>query len=248
MNELFSMNALLIALTFFVAGGVKGITGMGLPSVAMGVLGVLMSPLNAASLLIIPSFVTNFWQLFTGPDFRALAKRLWLMMLFIVIGTIAGSFLLTAGSKWASVGLGAALVLYAVHGLFGKALTVSPSAERRLSLLIGLVTGLISGGTGIFTIPAVPYLQSLGLNKDDLIQALGLSFTISTIALAVGLIYGGAFHIGNLTLSAFAVIPALIGMRVGTIIRDHISPPAFRRWFLIFMVVLGMELILRSFF
>jgi uncharacterized protein len=249
MNELFSMNVLLIALTFFLAGGVKGITGMGLPTVVMGVLGVLMSPLRAASLLIIPSFVTNFWQLFTGPDFRALVKRLWLMMLFIVIATVTGSSLLTsAGSEWTSVGLGAALVLYAVHSLFGKPLSVSPATERWLSPIIGLVTGLITGGTGVFVIPAVPYLQSLGMNKDDLIQALGLSFTISTIALTAGLIYGGAFHIGNITLSALAVIPALIGMRVGTMIRDHISPATFRRWFLIFMVVLGLELILRPFF
>ncbi|MDP9153094.1 MAG: sulfite exporter TauE/SafE family protein [Pseudomonadota bacterium] len=249
MNDYFSPTVLIIALTFFFAGGVKGVTGMGLPTVAMGILGVVMSPVSAASLLIIPSFVTNFWQLFTGPDFVSLIKRLWLMMLGIVVGTIAGSSLLTSAStRWTGVGLGAALVFYAVHSLLAKPLSVPARKERWLSPVIGLMTGVITGGTGVFVIPAVPYLQALGLSKDDLIQALGLSFTISTIALTAGLARGGAFHPGNIALSTVAVVPALLGMWGGTAIRKHISITTFRRWFLILLVVLGLELVVRPFF
>jgi uncharacterized membrane protein YfcA len=249
MNDYLSSQVLIIALTFFLAGIVKGVAGMGLPTVAMGVLGAIMSPVSAASLLVIPSFVTNFWQLFTGPDFLALIKRLWLMMLGIVVGTLAGSWLLTsANTEYASVGLGSALILYAVHGLWAKPLSVPVRLERSLSPVIGLATGVINGATGIFTLPAVPYLQALGLSKDDLIQALGLSFTVSSIALAAGLARGGAFHRGNMTLSALAVIPSLLGMRVGTAVRERISAATFRRWFLIFLAILGLELVVRPFF
>ena len=248
MNDYLSPHVLIIALTFFLAGIVKGVTGMGLPTVAMGILGAITSPVSAASLLVIPSFVTNLWQLFTGPDFLALMKRLWLMMLGIVVGTLAGSWLLTsANTVYASVGLGAALIIYAVHGLFAKPLSVPARFERLLSPVIGLTTGLINGGTGVFTLPAVPYLQAIGLSKDDLIQALGLSFTVSTIALAAGLARGGAFHPGNIILSALAVIPAWLGMRLGTILRTRISTATFRRWFLIFLAVLGLELVVRRF-
>src|ERR1700753_1136074 len=101
MNDYFSPHVLIIALTFFLAGIVKGVSGMGLPTVAVGILGAIMSPVNAASLLVIPSFVTNFGQLFTGPDFLALMQRLWLMMFGVVIGTVAGSWLLTsANTEW----------------------------------------------------------------------------------------------------------------------------------------------------
>ena len=96
MNDYLSPHVLIIAFTFFLAGIVKGVTGMGLPTVAMGILGAITSPVSAASLLVIPSFVTNFWQLFTGPDFLALVKRLGPMMLGIVVGTLAGSRLLTS--------------------------------------------------------------------------------------------------------------------------------------------------------
>jgi uncharacterized membrane protein YfcA len=249
MNDYLSSHVLIVALTFFLAGVVKGVAGMGLPTVAMGVLSALMSPVSAASLLVIPSFVTNFWQLFTGPNFLTLMKRLWLMMLGIVAGTLAGSQLLTsANTEYASVGLGSALILYAMYSLWAKPLSLPARLERALSPIIGLATGVINGGTGVFTIPAVPYLQSLGLSKDDLIQALGLSFTVSTIALAAGLARGGAFHPGNITLSTLAVIPSLLGMWAGTTVRERISATTFRRSFLIFLTILGLELVVRPLF
>jgi uncharacterized membrane protein YfcA len=92
----------------------------------------------------------------------------------------------------------------------------------------------------------VPYLQALGLEKDELVQALGLSFTVSTIALAAGLGYRGAFQLDNLTLSALAVIPALGGMWAGQVIRNGISPATFRRGFLLCLLLLGAEMALKS--
>jgi uncharacterized membrane protein YfcA len=238
-----------IVATFVFAGFVKGVTGMGLPTVAMGVLGAMISPLAAASLLIVPSFVTNVWQLLAGPRVGAVLKRLWPMMLAILVGTIAGSSLLTGGNtSVTTTALGAALVVYAVYTLFARQLRVPPRMEPWLSPVIGLVTGLVTGGTGVFVIPAVPYLQALGLEKDDLIQALGLSFTVSTIALAAGLALRGAYDSGNLGMSALALVPALIGMWIGQIARDRISPPTFRRWFLVALLVLGTEMLLRPLF
>lgn len=125
MNDFFTWGVLLIAVTFFLAGFVKGVAGMGLPTMAMGILSVIMSPVSAASLLIIPSFVTNVWQLLTGPNFLGMIKRFWIMMIGIVLGTLAGSWLLTsADTPYTGVVLGTALIIYSVHGLFGKPLSV----------------------------------------------------------------------------------------------------------------------------
>lgn len=246
MTNFYSARPVLIALTFVLAGLVKGVTGMGLPTVAMGVLGAFMPPVAAASLLLIPSFVTNVWQLFTGPSFTALISRLWLMMIGIAVGTVTGSWLLTsANTKWTTVGLGVALATYAISSLLARPLTVSAHMERWLSPVIGLTTGLVTGGTGVFVIPAVPYLQALGLSKDGLIQALGLSFTFSTIALGIGLARGGAFHLENISTSALAIGPSLLGMWLGAAMRARISAATFRRWFLFCLALLGLELIIR---
>jgi uncharacterized membrane protein YfcA len=248
MHEASAQLILIVTLTFFLAGMVKGVTGMGLPTVAMGVLGAIIPPVAAASMLIIPSLVTNVWQLFAGPRFAVLALRLWPMMLGIVVGSVAGSSLLiSANTGWTTTALGAALALYAAFSLLARPLSVPARAERWLSPVVGLTTGMVTGGTGVFVIPAVPYLQALGLNRDDLVQALGLSFTISTVALAIGLARGGAFHFGSIATSALAIVPALMGMRFGQWIRQHIAAATFRRWFLICLVLLGLELTIRSF-
>lgn len=235
-----------VTATFFAAGIVKGVTGMGLPTVAMGVLGALISPLTAASLLIVPSLVTNVWQLLMGPNFSVLGRRLRSMMLSIVVGTIAGSSLLTSGDNTLTTSaLGGTLVLYAACALVGRQIRVPTMLEPWLSPAIGIATGVVAGGTGVFVVPAVPYLQALGLEKDDLIQALGLSFTVSTIALAAGLAWRGAFQIDNLAISAVAIVPALAGMWAGQIIRSYVSPSTFRHWFLICLLLLGAEMLTR---
>ncbi len=238
-----------VAATFFLAGLVKGVTGMGLPTVAMGILGAMVAPVTAAGLLIVPSFVTNIWQLLAGPAFAAIARRLWSMMAGILLGTLAGSTLLAAGTaRWTTAALGAALICYAAYTLFARQLSVPSRVEPWLSPVIGLVTGVITGGTGVFVIPAVPYLQALGFGKEALIQALGLSFTVSTLALAAGLGVRGAFQVEQLGASALAILPALAGMWVGQALRQRVSPLAFRRWFLICLLILGAQLALKPFF
>jgi uncharacterized membrane protein YfcA len=235
-----------VALTFVLAGVVKGVTGMGLPTVCMAILAAFMPPVTAASLLVIPSFVTNAWQLVRGSNFRALSCRLSLMLLGIVVGTVAGCrLLLGSETRWATLGLGVALVIYGVWSLRGRPVAVPARMERWLSPSMGLTTGLITGGTGVFVIPAVPYLQALGLRREDLVQALGLSFTISTISLAIGLAQIGAFHLKHIAASAVAIIPALLGMWLGTAIRHRIRADTFRRWFMYCLILLGVELVIR---
>ncbi|MXN45325.1 TSUP family transporter [Shinella kummerowiae] len=239
----------IITATFFLAGIVKGVTGMGLPTVAMGVLGAVLSPLTAATLLLVPSFVTNVWQLLTGPGFKPLLRRLWPMMAAVVVGTFVGSSLLAGGAAGRTTSaLGLTLIAYAAYTLCAVPRRIPSSWQPVATPLVGFATGLVTGATGVFVIPAVPYLQALDLDKEELVQALGLSFTVSTIALALALGFQGALPAGNLVPSLLAVVPALIGMAAGQAIRQRISPSAFRRGFLICLLLLGCEMVLRPVF
>lgn len=235
----------LVVFTFLLAGTVKGVIGLGLPTVAMGLLGLAMLPAQAAALLIIPSTFTNVWQLAAGGHLRSLLKRLWPMLMMVLLGTCAGSaWLGMSGGHWVTRALGGALFLYALSGLFLPTLKVPARAERWLGPLCGLVTGLITSATGVFVIPAVPYLQALGLERDQLVQALGLSFTVSTLALAVGLMWNGALGGGELGASLLALAPALLGMALGQWLRQRISAVVFKRVFFIGMGALGLHLLM----
>jgi uncharacterized membrane protein YfcA len=236
-----------IAIVFLLAGWVKGVVGMGLPVVAMGALGLVMAPVQAASLLVVPSLVTNVWQFVTGPSKLVIIRRLASMMLCVCIGTPLGIQFLTSGSsRWPSVALGATLVIYSLLALYLPRLAVSPHSERHLSPIIGGITGAITGATGTFVVPAVPYLSAMSLSKDELIQALGLSFTVSTVALAVALGASGSYSPGILLASACAVVPALVGMFIGQHMRERIEAKAFRRWFLIAMLLVGCYMVIKS--
>jgi uncharacterized membrane protein YfcA len=238
---------LMITSIFLLAGLVKGMIGLGLPTVAMGLLGLAMPPAHAATLLIVPSLVTNFWQLLAGPRFGALSRRLWGMMLGVVAGTLAGSGLITgAAGPFAAVALGAALAFYAVVGLAKLRLRVPPASERWAGPVVGVVTGLVTGATGVFVVPAVPYLSSLGLEQDDLVQALGLSFTASTLALAAGLAWHGGLPLQAAATSLLALMPALAGMALGGWLRTKVKPETFRLCFFMGLLALGGELVWRG--
>ena len=244
MSDLLPVTAIL---TFLLAGFTKGVIGLGLPTVAMGLLGLAMPPAKAAALLVVPSLVTNIWQLAAGPRFGALLRRFWPLLVGICLGTWAGAGLLTAdGTGLATAALGVALVAYALLGLISPHLSIRQSAQPWLSPVVGAVTGLVAAATGVFVIPAVPYLNALALDKEDLVQALGLSFTVSTVALAVGLAHDGALPASIAGASLLALAPALLGMFLGQFVRVRVRPEIFRRCFFLGLLALGVDLAFRA--
>lgn len=239
--------SLLVVFTFLLAGAVKGVIGLGLPTIAMGLLGLALPPAQAAALLIVPSTLTNLWQLAAGGHLLALLRRLAGMLLMIFLGTLLGSVWLGIDSgPWAVHALGGALLVYALYGLAGPGLRVAAEREWWLGPLCGLLTGVVTAATGVFVMPAVPYLQSLGLSRDEMVQALGLSFTVSTLALAVGLAGQDALGSQALGASLLMLAPALLGMFVGQWMRQRISAAVFKRCFFIGLALLGGHLLVNG--
>jgi uncharacterized membrane protein YfcA len=238
-----------IAAVFALGGFVKGVVGLGLPTIAMGLLSVLMLPAQAAALLVVPSLVTNLWQI-GGAGFTALIKRLATMLIGVCAGTALGAgWLAGPGSTRASLanfGLGLALVAYASLGLLRWRPRVAPAHEAWLAPIVGLATGLVTAATGVFVIPAVPYCQALGMEKDELVRALGISFLVSTIALGAALGSSGALQVQGLAASALALLPALAGMGVGQWLRRRVQPETFKMVFFCGLLALGLYLAIRA--
>ena len=238
-----------IALVFVLAGMVKGVTGMGLPTVAVALLTLKMSPLEAASLLIVPSSITNAWQLAAGPALYPLWLRMRTMLLAVCAGTAAAAWLAAsapAAAAWSGAALGLALVAYGVLGLTGWRWHVAPQAEAWAGPLAGAATGVMAGVTGVFVMPAAPYLQALALDKDELVQAMGLAFTVSTLALAVMLACRGEWHASAAGGSLLALLPAGGGMLLGQWLRERMPPALFRRCFYASLLALGAHQCLRA--
>ncbi|SAI70278.1 membrane protein [Bordetella ansorpii] len=236
-----------VAAVFVLAGLVKGVVGLGLPTISMALLALFMPPAQAAALLIVPSFLTNVWQARPFHTLGPLLRRIGGMQIGVCVGTLGGAWLLGAPSgHLASAALGVALVAYALWGLFGQPLAIDPAAEGWAGLLVGAVTGVVTAATGVFAVPAVPYLQALGLGRDGLIQAMGVSFTVSTVALAGGLWLAGGYAPGAAGASLLMLLPALAGMWAGTRLRRGLPPRTFRLWFMYSLILLGLYQIVQA--
>lgn len=236
-----------IAAAFTFAGFVKGIIGLGLPTVGIGILGLWMTPAEGAAIVLLPAIVTNIWQCTHGGGFGPLLRRLAPLLIGLAVGTFIGVlYLPSANSGEATTWLGAVLALYAVLGLSRVHFSVPPHLERWLSPIMGLANGALTVSTGVFAIPQVPYIHSLPFERDKMVQALGLSFITSTVTMAAALGYEGNLHVGLALPSVVALGAALVGMPLGRFVRRQVRPETFRLWFFIGLLLLGLHLALRT--
>ena len=228
---------------FVLAGFVKGLVGFGLPTIGLGLMTVFVGVEKAMILILWPAFLTNVWQAMSGGHLKGLIRRLWPFLTAAVVTLAGGTFILTQLPEGAAdLLLGLLMIAYAVPMLVGASITVPEALVVPVGVVAGLVNGVLSGLTGSYTVPGVMYLQALGLTRDELIQAMGLLFLLSTVALGASL---GSFGLvtGQEALgSLFLVLPALSGVWVGQRLRRQVSEAAFRR--LIQAAILGLGLYL----
>ncbi len=238
---------LAIALTFLIAGTVKGVIGLGLPTVSLALLTVALGLPQAMALLLVPSFVTNLWQALVGGEAMAILRRLWPFLLMATVTVWLGAAALTrVDLALLSALLGVLLVTYSATSLAGLRLTITARQEPWLGPLVGTANGVLTGMTGSFVVPGVLFLKAIGLPRDMLIQAMGLLFTASTLALGLAL-QGNALLTAELgTLSAAALLPAIVGMVIGQRIRRRLSEEIFRKVFFAALLALGLYIIARA--
>ena len=228
-----------VAAAFIVAGFIKGAVGIGLPTVVVGLLSIIMPPAQAAALMVMPALATNLWQMSAGPALGALLRRYATMIAAIFVGTFATIGLMTKQAAFTGVALGAVLVAYGVYALWGRRFEVRRETERWASPLIGLITGCLSGATGVFVIPTVPYITSLKMTTEELVQSVGILAFVCPLALGLALATHGQYPGAVASGSLLALIPALAGMYLGVKLRRRLPAATFMRWFFIALIALG---------
>ncbi len=234
---------------FLLAGMVKGVIGLGLPTVSLAALTVVVELPVAVLLMVIPSAVTNIWQAVDGRHFADLVRRFWLMLLASVVGVwFSYGLLLVANPKAMTGLLGIVLCAYAAISLHHGRLMPRIAHERFLSPAVGLTTGALAGATGSLVMPMVPYLQALNLERDTLVQMMGISFTVSTCAIGLAIVDHGGYDSRLALVSLAALVPALLGMKLGQRLRRRSSERVFRRCLFVGLFAIGIHLIWKGFY
>ena len=241
--------AVYLLVIFTISGIVKGIVGMGLPTISLLLLTLFTDINTAISMIIIPSLATNLYQGFLGKYFEELVKEFWVFFivsgLFVYLGTIV---FLKINIQISTLLLSILIILYSFIVLIKKNFSIKNNRSTLLRLTVFSSNGILTGTTGSLLIPGVFYFQSLGLNKEKLIQALGLHFSILTLFLGLSKSYNNYYLTQDLLFgSLVSCIFAFSGMYVGSIIRSKIDEKIFKNLFIFSLIILGFLIALKTF-
>src|SRR5258708_32855307 len=105
---------------------------------------------------------------------------------------------------------------------------------------------MLSGATGVFVIPTVPYLTSIRMNSEELVQSIGITAFVCPLALALALTVSGQYRADVAGTSFLALFPALAGMFIGMHLRRRLAPAVFIRRFFPPVIARGGHLFLAS--
>jgi uncharacterized membrane protein YfcA len=232
----------LIVLTFFVGGLIKGLSGLGLPPVVLGILTATIGIQPAKALILAPTFLTNIVQALSGGHGRKVVGITWPFLVTATVFTASGAF--TPGhfrTDVMSALLGLGLTVYGILGLFRLRVNISGQWWRHpVGVLFGATNGFLAGMTGSSAVPGVFYLQSIGLSRDELVQSMGVLFTLSTVGLTWSLKAQDLLSVNLVVMSAVSLAPAFIGMSIGNRIRKGIAEERFRTVLYAALLALGL--------
>ena len=226
------------------AAFLKGVAGLGFSTICLGILAAFVDIRLAIPLVILPSVGSNILVMIEAGQFRATLRRFrWLYASLLPGLAIGLSLLATTDTAILTRVLAVVLLLYGLYGLVNRPCVLSATAVRLLAAPTGLLTGFINGMTGAQTMPVVPYLMTHDLSKQEFVQALNISFTLSSAVMLAGLGTLGLLERDAVLLSAAGILPVAALVALGTTIRRRLSNEQFRRVVHFVLVLLGLNLL-----
>lgn len=247
MQTLDLLDLLILVGAFFVAGATKGISGIALPAVTVGLLTFFYAPRLAVALLIPAVFYTNLRQMRGAIPVLEIAKE---YRVFIAISCVTVFCVALIGAQMPIsilfICVGLAQVTFAIFGLLNRVPKLNPAFDRITQTIAGLAAGILGGLTAIWGPPVVAYLTAKRLEKEVMIQVLGLLLTFQAGFLLLGFILSGELTPRLGAIGVAMIIPAILGMMVGERIRAGFDTAQFMRVLLLVFLALGLNLIRRG--
>jgi len=229
------------------AGFVKGTIGFGFPTLSTPLLAMVMDVKSAVAVLILPNIVMDGLQAIRSPGLRATMRRLGLLMVCGMAGTIIGTRALIGLSPRAAVGvLGGFVLAFVVLNATPLKVRVSPRWEGWLSPPVGLLAGIVGGITNVPGTPLVIYFYALSMAKAEFVRSVAFSFVVYKVTQLTAVLWFGLLTPALFGWSVAVTALALVTFRLGLAVQDRFDQKTFSRAVLVFLAVLGGWLVLRA--
>ncbi|MEO0367821.1 MAG: sulfite exporter TauE/SafE family protein, partial [Pseudomonadota bacterium] len=226
---------------------IKGSLGLGFSTICLALLVQVIELKIAISIVLFPSLLSNFLVMWDAGHYRVSLRLFWSMLAMAVPGMLIGLQLLRQDDNTISLFmLGFVLIAYGAWGYNNHSFRLREGLMKPLNPLIGLATGAVNGATGSQIFPIMPYLMSLPISREVLIQTINASFTLCSLIMLVGLSYFGSLDLNQSVYFSAGIIPVLCGVWLGNQARKRMSEEVYRRSVMILLIVLGILLLLRQ--
>lgn len=240
---------LIAAAVFILAGTIKGIGGIGLPTASISILSQFYDPYSAIALVIFPMLFSNIWQMYQSGDMLRIFMTFWpfglMLMIFILIFS---SLSASIPVKALMIILGAVIIMFSFSSLLIHPPKLPSRYDKPAQIIAGTIAGIMGGLTAIWSAPLVIYLVSRRVDKDDFVRATGLLVTMGTLPLCIGYWANGLLTGSLAGISIMMIIPTIIGFNLGARIREKIEPAIFQKTVLIMFLLMGLNLIRKALF
>lgn len=237
----------ILGVIFFGASILKGIFGIGMPAVLIGFLTFFYDPRTALAMILVGLVASNMRQAMGKAQIvEILRAHSW----FIFCAALAIFLAAYWGGRMPvtllEILVGASMVLFSLTSLLKIVPPLNPAWKREAQIVAGTLSGFLGGISGIWGAPLGAYLLSLRLEKDLLIQTMGLIFFCQSLFLMAGFVISGELSQQSFVIGLLSLIPIFAGLLLGERLRAHLHNEAFIRGFLIMFLLLGLNLIRRG--
>lgn len=226
---------------------IKGSIGFGFPTLATPLLALFINIKVAVAVLVLPNIAMDSIQVIRRGGVLPTARRLWVVILFGMAGTVIGTwFLVLMPTRVVTLVLGIFVLLFVVLNATRFSPRVPAVWERWLSAPAGLLAGIVGGVTNVPGTALVIYFYALGMEKHEFVRSVALSFVIYKIVQFATLAYYGIITWSLMPATIGLTGVGLVGFWLGLKIQDRLDQATFNRAVLIFLAALGVWLTVRA--
>jgi len=235
----------LVLVAVAVAFLVKGMTGLGGPSLAVPVLAAVMGVEYAVAVIAIPTLLSNLWLLWENRSESSGIRRYILPLLSAgLIGTVVGVWILVSiDDRVMSTILGVMIILYIAWYLLKPEAKLDDLMARRLAWPAGLGGGLLLGTTGVAAPVIGTYVHSLRLARSSFVLAVSVPFFVLGVVQISSLVFFDGYDQERLVAGLLACVPVLVVTPIGMWLGKSISVAAFRYAVLVVLGVAAIRLL-----
>ncbi len=242
-----SVDLLVVVGAIALGAFVKGVTGTGLPQIAIPVMATSVGVEHAVVVMAVPGVLSNAWLVWANRDAARDTRDLPSVTAAGIAGCVAGTVVLSSvNGRMLSVVLAVVILGYILVVLTRPDVSLTPAVSRYTSPPVGLLAGGLQGSTGVSGPLLTTYLHGFALTPAAYVFSLSVLFLVFATVQVASIAVLGLYTAERLRDSVLALLPIAVMLPVGSRLSRRLPTEIFRRVVLVGLAVTACALVVTA--